>query len=297
MMKKLRRWLATMTLTASVACGWSQETAFPYPTIPDDITEGATRMAWLMENFWMHYDFDDLSEANQKTGEQGFVDYLYFFQHIATDTLLSTRCAGIFTDSITKTLERREFFTSLMSHYLEEPDSPLRDDRVYAHLLNALPQTPHNTFLLKQIRKNQVGTVASDFSMADREGHLQRLSDVKAQWTLIVFNDPWCSACQKSMPAIIASKVLQRPREELTVLSVYPDSNTAAWLQQQRALSNNWTDCYSPQGDITLQQTYYLPSLPALYLLDANKTVVLKNTDLKAVEAYLQQNGNPTLQP
>ena len=272
-----------------------QEVRFPFPAVPDLIQDPQERMTYLLEHFWDNYNFKDTSQRNTDVAEQGFADFVYLMQR--ADSATAALGAQMLARRVDKDASRTKLVASLVDHYLGNPNSPLRDDVVYAHLLRALPQTPQLAYRLKQVEKNQPGMVAADFVYVDRRGWCSTLHDLAsgARWTLIVFNDPECEHCHEQMPRIIASQVLAQTKG-LTVLAVSPDDNTAAWHDQPLTMTGgklqlpaNWIDAYSPDGIIMRRQIYHLPAMPSLYLLDKDKRVVLKDATIEAVEQFLGQ--------
>ena len=210
----------------------------------------------MLEHFWERYDFSDTLHANQQVGEQGLVDFVTLMTH--ADSATCAKAANAFADSISSSEQRLGRFEDLLRHYLENPQSPLRNDTVYCHLLQALPATSQRQFLMRQLSLNQPGMLAADFSFVDAKGKKQRLYGIQSPLTLLVFFDPLCEHCQEQMPQIQREPVLQKT-SGLKV--VYVDTNLNPGVMKD----------------------YYLPVLPSLYLLDAHKRVVVKNGALQQV--------------
>ena len=270
------------------------EVAFPFPEIPQSLQTPEARLGYMLEHYWSRYDFNDRSEQNQVVGEQGFADYINLMQY--ADSATCARSAQVLSDSIGSSPSRLEQFDGLIDHYLGNPNSPLRNDVTYAHLLRAITALPRLdeamssrlAYRLRMVERNQPGTVATDFAFIDRESHEHRLYDVDSELTLIVFSDPECEHCHEQMPRIMGSTALQGDNR-LKVLNIYPDHNVQAWLKDVKPLPQNWLEGRSPQGAIIREQTYYLPALPSLYLLDREKRVIVKDGTLEQVESALSR--------
>jgi hypothetical protein len=231
----------------------AQEAAFPYPEIPDEVEEPEARMTYLLEHFWQDYAFADSTAMNREVGEQGMVDFLNFMQH--ADSVSAMQGASVFADSLETHPSAVPFFEGLMARYLGDSESPLYSDEVYVHLLRALPETPQRTWLLVQLAKNRVGSHAADILVTTADGKQMRLERIKAEQTLLIFYDPDCRRCQR-LDAQLEQEpsIVQNPRLKV----VRKDMND-------------------------LKGEYYVPHTPALYLLDKEKRVVLKNTNLEAL--------------
>ena len=236
----------------------AQETAFPYPEIPDEVEEPEARMMYLLEHFWQDYAFADSTAMNREVGEQGMVDFLNFMQH--ADSVSIVHGARVLADSLVAHSSALSFFEGLMERYLGDSDSPLYNDVVYAHLLRALPESPQRVWLLEQLAKNRVGDCAADIFVTTAEGKRMRLHDIKAEQILLIFYDPDCRRCQR-LDAQLEQEplIVQNPRLKV----VRKDMND-------------------------LKGEYYVPHTPALYLLDSEKCVVLKEPDWETLLEMLR---------
>ena len=261
-LRNFSRLYAMLTMVVATVSCWGQATErpFPYPAIPDVLREPALRMEYLMERYWSMFDFNDTTAVNRQTEEQGFVDFINMLQYC--DSTLAARSVKALMDSVSHDATRLKRFEDLTDHYLGNPNSPMRNDVSYAHLLRALPETPQRTFLIGQVTKNLPGTIAADFTIADENGVTRRMHDTRSVRTLLVFFDPQCEHCVQMMPQIKAS-VARVPAEALQVFYVNIAENDQ------------------------LERGYYFPALPSLYLLDSDKRVEIKDGSLEQIMKVL----------
>lgn len=262
--------------------------SFPYPEIPVSISEPQMRLSYLLNHFWDNFLFADTSQTNRKLAEQGIADYLNLLPHVE-DSASQCSAVDVFVRQAFADASRSEAFENLLEHYLGNPASPLRNDGLYALLLRRIAMTlPEGDARLERYRQHQrllsmnaPGKTATDFIYVTRGGARGRLSDLSSPYTLLVFSDPDCARCRENMPQLVASKALRDGR--VRVLVVYPDADTSLWRQAKPDLPPNWTDAYSPEGEVMHRPLYHLPRLPALYLLDAEKHVLVKDGSLEEV--------------
>ena len=262
--------------------------SFPYPEIPVSISEPQMRLSYLLNHFWDNFLFADTSQTNRKLAEQGIADYLNLLPHVE-DSASQCSAVDVFVRQAFADASRSEAFENLLEHYLGNPASPLRNDMLYALLLRRIIMIlPEGDARLERYRHhlrllsmNAPGTTATDFIYVTRTGARGRLSDISSPYTLLVFSDPDCARCRENMPQLVASKALKDGR--VRVLVVYPDADTSLWRQAKPDLPSNWTDAYSPEGEVMHRPLYHLPRLPALYLLDAEKHVLVKDGSLEEV--------------
>ena len=270
----------------------TREARFPIPVIPDFITGKEERVAYALEHYWQAYDFNDTTQANRDRGEQGFSNFLLLLQH--ADSATAARSVRRYLEKGFAQPSLRALHNGMIRHYLDNPNSPLRNDVLYVHFLRAqlnlygpdeVAERERCAFLLRMVSLNQPGTIAADFRFTDRNGKKGRLHAIKSPLTLLLFNDPDCENCQKEMPRLIASPLLQSPG--LAVVAVYPDSDTEIWKNAQSRMPATWTDAYSPDGEVVSRTIYYLPAMPSLYLLDADKRILLKDATPESVLQYI----------
>ena len=252
----IRKWGLCMVFLLCCALGvQAQQADFPYPEIPDEMEEPEARLSYLLTHFWNQYVFADSTAMNREVGEQGMVDFLNLMQH--ADSVTAVQGARVLADSLVAHPSAMSFFEGLMAHYLDDSDSPLYSDVVYAQLLRALPETPQRVWLLEQLAKNPVGSRATDILVTTSDGKRTRLYSIKAEQTLLIFYDPDCRRCQR-----LDAQLEQEPS-----------------IVQNPRLSVVRKDMNELEGE------YYVPHTPALYLLDAEKRVVLKNTNIETLLA------------
>lgn len=255
----MRKWCVYMVFLLCCALGiQAQQTEFPYPDIPNELEEPEARMMYLLGHFWQDYVFADSTAMNHEVGEQGMVDFLNFMQH--ADSVSAMQGAKVLADSLGVHPSAVPFFEGLMARYLDDSESPLYSDVVYVQLLRALPETPQRVWLLEQLAKNRVGDRAADVPVRTADGKEMRLWKIKSEQTLLIFFDPDCRRCQR-LDAQLKQEplIVQNPRLKV----VRKDIND-------------------------LNGEYYVPHTPALYLLDKEKRVVLKEPNWESLLEVLK---------
>ena len=174
------------------------------------------------------------------------------------------------------------YITDLADKYLYDPNSPMRNEEFYIPVLDAMLASP----LLEEIekvrpkarrelaQKNRIGTKALNFSYTLASGAQGSLYQQQADYILLFINNPGCHACTETIDALKNAPIINRllGQKKLTVLSIYPDEEL---------------DGYDKKFAIKEQQLYDLKAIPTLYLLNKEKTVLLKDATAQAIEEYL----------
>ena len=108
-----------------------EEEPFPFPDIPEVMTDPDERRSYLLQHYWDRYDFADTTLL-QRDGvtEQGLVNYVAL---VGThpDRAEADGAVDGFCRKMAAGEQSRQVFASLLEKYLYDPMSPLRDDALY----------------------------------------------------------------------------------------------------------------------------------------------------------------------
>lgn len=171
----------------------------------------------------------------------------------------------------------------------------MHDEELHILVLRALIDNPRleeidkvrPRYLLEMALKNRPGDVAADFAVTCRNGNSLRLSEIKAEYVLVYFNDPDCVDCRRVKERLSSSPTVNGLLESgrLKLLSVCVEGKTAAW--EKTAFPAHWIDGYDSGQRLTREEVYDLKAMPTLYLLDAERRVILKDAPVKQAEDWL----------
>ena len=268
---------------------------FPLPQVPALLTGTRERLDYALKHFWEAYDFADTTVYNRAVGEQGVADFLGLLG--MADEALSNAAIGLYLEACMPVKASRDYHFPLMRHYLGNAESPLRNDALYEQFLiqsqayytaTDVAERERTAFDLQMLRLNRVGSIARDFTFVGRDGTCGHLFAINSPYTLIIFTDPICDKCQALLSQMLDLPQLRHP--DLAVVSLYPDVDTDVWRKTPKALPAQWIDAYSPEGEIVEAPLYHLPALPSLYLLDAEKRVLLRDAKLDELLQYLDKH-------
>lgn len=177
--------------------------------------------------------------------------------------------------------------TELVRQYFFDPNSPVRNEALYLPFVKALSSSPLVEEGLKPgyawdarlCSLNLPGTKAADFRFIDTSGRARTLHSVKAEYVLLVFGNPDCTACRElvenmsSVPEISALEASGR----LKVVDIYIDQEIDLWKERMASYPKNWINGYDPDYVIRQDLIYDVRAVPSIYLLDRDKTVLLKD--------------------
>ena len=176
--------------------------------------------------------------------------------------------------------------------YLSDPNSPLRNEDCFIIFLECLlhhpqlteAQTSRPTYQLEMAQKNRPGTIATNFTYRSRDGKPHTLHQLSSPLTLLVFYSPDCTHCQQILNLVYASEWTHVPT--LKVLAVYTEGDHALWQRTQDDMPADWIVGID-ESEIVQNKLYDLPAMPVMYLLDADKRVILKDPNPQTLELAL----------
>lgn len=207
-----------------------------------------------------------------------------------TDSLSAASQLSVFFNQIKTDTSALDEATRLAELYLENPASPVRNERLYIDFLDALlaidslPDyvTMREKEHLRIASLNRPGSVATDFRFLDRTGVRRSLHTTQGENTLLIFYDPECPHCTDILKDIAEDPGINSGITEgfLKVLAVYAEGNREVWNRTKEDMPSNWTVGYDLSG-ILEHNLYALPAMPIIYLLNNKKRVILKDPDFR----------------
>lgn len=271
--------------------------ALPLPAVPAALREPSARAAYVAEHFWDAMDFaDTLRSRDVRFMERSFADFAALLPHAddaARRTAVATLMQRAEADSAAYVL-----LTDIAEKYLHESASPVASEECYIlfleHMVTSRILGEYGTlrprWQLEAAMKNRPGTVAANFVYVNAAGrhatlHRTPVSDK----LLLIFYDPDCPHCAEVLASLrtderLASRVASG---ELSVLAVCSGGARDLWERTLPTLPAEWGAGYE-SGRIQERGEYVFRTMPALYLLDRDMRVLVKDADAARLHDMLQ---------
>lgn len=283
---------------------------FPSVEIPSMYTDPAERTAYAAQHFWDRFTDTSRVYSCDSLTVNGVATDAVESQMGLFATLLRQMPLDEGRKAVSQLFGRVESFerkypesnvfeemSRLTKYYLYDPNSPVRSEDLYLPYVEGLSRSDQidDSYRMgyeweaRACGLNRIGTPATDFSFTDTRGRVRTLYGVKAEYTLLIFGNPGCHACQeltvamREIPEIAA--LIKAGR--LQVVDVYIDQEIDDWRAHIPDYPAEWINGYDQDYVIRTDLLYNVRGIPSIYLLDASKTVLMKDAVEEDVLAAL----------
>ncbi|WP_288880099.1 DUF5106 domain-containing protein [uncultured Bacteroides sp.] len=271
---------------------------FELPVIPATLTVVAQREDYLIRHYWDHFPIaaqTTVFPCEKKGIEQAWVNFCYLLLPCPED-YSEARIKETFHKFLVNKVVLKHFM-GLADKYWYDPNSPIRNEEFYIAMLETILRAPVLTDTEKLVpearyelaQKNRKGSRAIDFVYTLKSGKQGTLHALRSDYTLLFINNPGCHACEAVISELKSSALVSRmlADHELTLLAMYTDENLSEWNEHLSDFPKEWINGYDSGQLINAGQLYDLRAIPTLYLLDAEKNVLLKDAPFAQIEEYL----------
>lgn len=279
---------------------------FPMISIPPSIQFEDERAEYLTLHFWDSFldtlftgsnDSLTVKGVSKQKIEEKFALWAWLLGEVSQETIdeaVETWLAGISLEQ-SRTPSSGIFgeMAALSSKYLNENASPLKSEKAYGSIAAKLAQSPltdpslveRYAFEAKICALNKEGTKAGDFSFTTSKGRQMRLYSVQAPLLLLVFSNPGCPQCEDIQKTISEDRLLGGLQDggKLKIVNIYPDEDISSWRKAVKDYPSQWISGIDINQEIRNNLIYNIWAIPSLYLLDGDKTVILKDAPLEKV--------------
>ncbi len=129
-----------------------------------------------------------------------------------------------------------------------------------------------------------IGQQAPDV-MVSNEGALQRLYDIKAKYTMLLFWESDCDHCQKLTDELI-EYYHQNKSKDFEVIALALDTSQKGWLSYIVTHNFDWINYCDLEGwKSKAVKDYNIVATPSMFLLDSNKRIIAKPTSINELKA------------
>lgn len=268
------------------------------PVFPPLEMDESDQQEYLKAHFFDNIDFNDTVLLKSSTLNSMLINYLSLYQDRNDDreTFENKLLMGLDT-ILQKSAVNPDMYASVVDFLLQGFESIGFDKGIeYISEHNQLDEFCENTEKILELQdklyllnKLAIGKTAPDFSHADIDGNMIRLSDINAKRTLLVFWASWCPHCKSVVPEINSLKE-KFSDNELQIIGVSIDTSLTNLRQVISEYKINWPNIAELKGwGGDIPEMYGIAATPTMYLLDEQKKIIAKPVnkyDLKKALGY-----------
>ena len=295
--------IAIITLITLLGCTSSKQEKstpaksylFPYIQAPLHLAQ-QEQATYLRDHYWDKFDFADTLYCTKADTIELLRAYATYVQNFVGPTN---------QEPIRKLMQRAsaskkmfDYFVMLSDKVLHDPNSPLRSDELYIAVLEAQIASTHYDryekmapeYDLRIASQNRIGHKANNFYYTLKSGQERSLYTLRNEFIIIYINNPGCAMCRDITEALKGSTIISKLEQDkrLKVVAIYPDENLEEWHKHHADIPSSWINGYDKGCHIERENLYNINAIPALYLLDKDKIVLVKDsTNVAEIEHIL----------
>lgn len=307
--------LCVLLLLSVAACsgnGGSVQSVreFPLVQVPS-MMDPDQKLDFMVEHFWDKFldtsrlvvcDSTLVNGVKPDDVEQAFANYTMLLEQVPLEQ--AQRCMEVIAlkmNDCSESGDRANVFKgfgAIIERYLYDPNSPVRDEDLYTPYARVMSQSPYKSDSRRRVyayeaevtAKNARGSRAEDFSFTDNRGKKYSLYGINAEYTILFFSNPGCTACKEIIRTLSGTPEIDDliMSDVLAVVNVYIDEDLKEWYEYMPEYPPSWYNGYDHNHIIRDEELYNVRAIPSLYLLDSDKNVVLKDVTPERLMATLQ---------
>lgn len=268
------------------------------PFLPSGLTKD-DRIAYLKQHFLDDVDFKDTLTLRSNAWANKAISYLSLYSN---NKYNQKQLESEFIKAVTVILSRAsvnaDVYKFLLDYFVGGFDK-YHLDAVITYMADnfqdpfSCEDQARKTKLQKKLenfKKISVGKVAPDIAVPDPKGRLIRLSEIKSEYTLLVFWSSECGHCVQMMPQLKELYDKQKPKR-WEVLTVSLDTSRSEWTSFLREQKLNWLNGCELKGFNSISSDEYnIFATPTMFLLDREKKILAKPISYRELEQALREN-------
>jgi peroxiredoxin len=268
------------------------------PLIPSGLSK-EDRVVYLKQHFLDNVDFTDtlLLRSNAWAGKA--ISYLSLYSNNQyTQKQLESEFIKAVTVILGKASVNPEIYKFLLDYFVGGFDK-YHFDAVITYMADnfqdpfSCEDQARKTKLQKKLenfKKISVGKIAPDITVPDSKGKPVVLSQIRSEYTLLVFWSSECGHCVQMMPQLREFYDKQKPKR-LEVMTVSLDTSRTEWTTFIREQKLNWLNTSELKGfNSASSDEYNIFATPTMFLLDREKKILAKPISYRELEQALREN-------
>ena len=276
--------------------------------IPSAYTQPEDRLDYALKHYWDAYlngsgatDSALVLGVRRGETEQALANYIGILQLAPLEDAQKSVAKLFDGVAAVQARDSAGFFYSqfgeMVSAYLYDPNSPLRDEDLYLPYVQRLAESSLTKPEMRAAYRyeaemcaiNPRGSTAPDFGARRVDGSIFRLHSIKAPFTLLFFSNPGCRSCKEIIGSINARLGADVASGRLAVVNIYIDEDLAEWRKYAGEYPSEWYNGYDYGRAVREGLLYNVRAIPSLYLLDEEKRILAKDAPFERILTLLER--------
>lgn len=133
-----------------------------------------------------------------------------------------------------------------------------------------------------------IGKVAPNLTMFDDLGKVQSLHAQKSPYTILLFWDPDCGHCKKSMP-FVKEAYDKLKTKGVGVFAVCTEVELDKWKKYIEENKLDWVNVADAEFRTNFRAIYDITSTPQIYILNSKKEIIAKKIGAEQLEEFMER--------
>jgi len=135
-----------------------------------------------------------------------------------------------------------------------------------------------------------------DFSYVDHKGNTGTLHAIDSEYTILVFYNPVSEKSIKAIRSMSESTIIRAAKQNgvLEILTIYSRDYESIEGLPDESIPEEWINACDKKRQARQLYTLHPGNMTLFFLLDRNKTVLLKDPDYSELELWIRENTNET---
>lgn len=252
---------------------------------------------YLLQHHFDNFPWDDLRILKTPIAINKFRDYGYMITNVQKFKALVS-----LEETLTMLKEYPEAYTAFFE-YMEkafgDQNSPVFSQDIYLLMLNnalTLKNLPFEKKIryektIARLDKNNAGDIAPDFPILLSNGDTTNLHAIKADYLILYLQNPDCPTCIEIREQMNSLADLNNAidAKKIAVLTVYFEQNEDLWRSYLAKSANpKYLNGWNFNMEIENKELYDTQIIPYIYLLDAEKRVLVKDMSVNELDEFLK---------
>lgn len=251
-------------------------------TVPPGLN-AQERLAFLREHFFERSPIDDPMLLNAPVYNGKIIEYLRLYR--GQDLTFSEQEDAFIeaVDMIMANVSGDPALRTFAVEYMLEGFESFGMERIQTYIVDTYVDETCTTDVVelamervKGYRTMSEGQTGADILVRNVDNQVLRLSEVDADYTLLVFWATYCEHCREMIPELHAWYKTERP-PDVEVFAVSIDTVKSDWVNYIRSVHPPWINGHEPMGwESQSAEDYNIYATPTMFLLDRNRTIIAR---------------------